>query len=195
MGGPARVVGVVTVVGMTVVMTVVGAAVVFGSCTEANPEYVVPQSGCQAGARACVGSRPVECVPSESGGGVSVLRNVPCPAAGGCVDGRCVAPAGAAPCTREQDCAAGESCAPFVAEGKVRTFCVSAEGPVAGGLPCAANTECRSNLCLITGGNVANRLCFLSCEEGDGCPLGWKCRNYTVTVTGVQGNIMGCGPK
>jgi hypothetical protein len=171
------------------------------SCTEANPDYVMPGGGaCALGARQCSGARPVACLPGGDGG--AVWRNELCPSAGECspAEGRCIPPMDAARCRREADCAAGQTCTGFVdltggGTGAIATFCVAWEGQSPGAVSCGAPHECRSNLCLATMSNVVKEECFLACQADGDCPPTMKCRNYMVTITGVQGTIKGCGPR
>lgn len=171
-------------------------AIVLGlvaACTTRNPDYVPPAEGCSPGERSCAGSRPVECVPGGDAGGV--LRNAPCPSAAGCSSGRCVPPLGAASCQREQDCAGGLTCIPLVAGSGLQGACIAPEGSLPGGTPCTAGSQCRTGLCVSTGSNAPKAVCYAACRETADCATGLRCRSYAVTVTGIQGNIQGCGPK
>ncbi len=148
---------------------------------------------CQVGTRGCAGNNAVECGPVDGG---ILLHAALCPTSSTCVSGACQPPAGAKICAKEGDCP-GQTCTGFVdpTSGGIGTFCAGAEGNTSGGLPCTTAAQCRSNLCLAVGAN--GRLgCFLACQQDGDCsstPSIPKCRTFSVTITGVQGTIQGCG--
>src|SRR4051794_27787576 len=169
-------------------------AVGLAACTAHNPDYSPMVTGCTAGERTCSGGRPVEC--DASGDCGTLLANARCPAGGGCANGRCIPPMPAHPCQRDADCMDGLVCTPFVDQTGVQLagFCVAPEGVTPGGEPCTAARECRSDLCVSTGGMGSRQECLLACQGDGDCPSSQKCRKYSVTLTGVKGTIKGCGP-
>ena len=154
-------------------------------CSVGNPEFV-----CQPGEHQCAGGRPVECQPSD--GGVR-LGPAQCPAAAGCSAGRCVAPPGAKSCARDRDCAA-LACTPLVAGGGLATSCLKPEGAVAGAMPCTKSSQCRSGLCIGPLPPTGKQLCYLACQTDADCAPSDKCRSFSITITGIQGTLKGCGP-
>ncbi len=167
-------------------------ALCMASCTAPNPDFLPPATGCTAGVRSCSGTRPVVCAAEASG---TVLTNQTCPTGGGCQGGHCIPPQPPRPCKKESDCGAGETCTAFLdAASTVGDFCVAAEGVTAGGLPCSADNQCRSNLCLDSNGQGVKQTCYLACDSDSDCTGSQKCRTRSVTVTGIRGTIQGCSP-
>jgi hypothetical protein len=163
-------------------------AIGLASCGSLDPGVV----SCPSGQRGCNGTRPVQCGPSDGG---ILLLPAPCPTSGTCnTPGTCAPPTNAKPCAREADCGA-LSCIPFVdaASGSVATFCAAPEGVTAGATACTKAAQCRSDLCL-SSGNTGRQACYLACQGDGDCPPSQTCRKFSVTVTGVQGTIQGCGP-
>ncbi|MSP61215.1 MAG: hypothetical protein EXR72_12890 [Myxococcales bacterium] len=165
------------------------------ACTAPNLDYAPSATGCVAGERACTGSRPVECEPSDGG---TRLVNARCPSGATCSSGRCTPPMPARACAKESACGGVQTCSPFVDPLTgllLATYCVAPEGVNPGGQPCTAGGQCRSNLCLVAGGPSPRQVCFLACQTDDDCSKPLTCRKFSVTVTGVQGTLQGCGPQ
>ena len=158
------------------------------ACTAPNPEYFDPAGSCSVGQRGCVGTRPVIC--SAQG----ALETVACPTGAGCVGGNCVQPAEASPCFSDRDCSGGRVCTAVVDGtrlGVISTFCVAPEGITDGAQACRGPHECRSALCLPSGGLS---ICYRACQLDSDCSSGTRCNSFDVEISGVRGTIRGCRP-
>ena len=168
-----------------------GASVLLASClcacTAVNPDYL-GSTACIEGQRGCVGSRPVAC------GSDRALRSAACQSGAACADGRCVAPASAAPCFSDKDCMGGRVCTALVDSTRpavISTFCLPPEGITDGAEACRGAQECRSGLCV---GSGAQPVCLRACQRDSDCSAGTRCQNFDVEITGVRGTIHGCEP-
>lgn len=161
------------------------------ACTTANPDYVPPSSGCVLGERACLEGVPVECVPGDGG---SRLEPAACPTAATCAAGHCAPPTVAVSCQRELDCGGLTSCMPFVVNERLVTYCAEPEGQLPGGASCSSDSSCRSAHCLSS--SSSGKRCYLACHTSSDCPTTAPfCRNFSMTLTGIQGKIQGCSPS
>lgn len=159
------------------------------SCTDANPDYLDPESACRAGQRGCVGTRPVLC---QSDG---TLATVACPTGAACAGGSCVQTASAPPCFSDRDCSGGRVCGAVVdatRPGVISTFCIAPEGLTEGVQACRGPQECRTALCLPAASGAT--LCYRACQSDGDCSAGTRCNNVEVEITGVRGTIRGCQP-
>lgn len=80
-------------------------------------------------------------------------------------------------CTDDASCDAGFACQPrasYLKVARVEFGCARAQGALAGGAPCTADSQCGSGLCQPVG--VAGALqCFKACDALNDCGLGQLC--------------------
>lgn len=151
------------------------------ACTQPNPGYQAnPDGGCTPGQRTCNGQSSLVCLPT----GYSVERV--CPTGAVCQSGICIG--SGQPCGGT--CDGGKVCTALVAPSRtgLGNYCAAPIGAKAGNAPCAKDSECQSGLCLKQG------YCFRACYQNS-CGAAARCTEVTLTISGVQGKVLGCVPN
>lgn len=172
-------------------MVCLGIGLGLGACTAPNPAY--PDAlVCTLGERQCsaAAERPVAQVCGRDASDNLVLIDEPCPVGSLCDAGRCAPAAGAVACSRQADCASGQSCVPLVKDGALESFCVTQKPAMTpAGDACSQDSDCQSYHCLQ---HPQRRSCLLVCKSDSDCQQPAHCQTLSVTITGVQGMVGSC---
>lgn len=113
--------------------------------------------------------------------GVNSANNTP-------INTRICAPRSPAPCTANDDCATGLTCAivPNVSGSALESACIPAAGRQPSGVACSSNDACASRLCL-------NGACAAPCEDATQCGNNQICgKNVTVNKDNLVGSFDVC---
>lgn len=170
----------------------IGLAILHAGCTTANPDYP-DMSACTLGERRCdTRDRAIAMVCGRDADDRQVFLEEPCPLQAACDTGRCIPPSGARPCQSFSDCGSGEACTPLVSPGTTTlgTFCVPVQpGGSAASAPCTKDADCATYRCLQ---QTQGKYCMKACATDAVCGSTRRCLSLSITVTGVQGQIMTC---
>ncbi len=170
----------------------VGLAFLAIGCTTANPDYP-DMSACALGERRCeLRDRAIAMVCGRDADDRQVFLEEPCPLQATCDVGRCQSPASGRTCQSVSDCAAAEVCSPLIQPGTstLSSYCVPAlPSGASASAPCTKDADCASYRCLQQN---QGKFCLKACNTDAVCGAGRRCLTLSITVTGVQGQVMTC---
>lgn len=100
---------------------------------------------------------------------------------------RVCAPQNPAPCSTNDQCPTGTSCAILAntAGNALESVCIPKTGRLAPGVPCQSNDQCENRVCL-------NNICSAPCTDTMQCAVGQVCRTNTVMSSNLSGQFNVC---
>jgi len=95
-------------------------------------------------------------------------------------------------CTVNQDCDAGQGCAPFVEDGALVGRCQFSAGTGAPLAACDDDDDCRSGFCLPMASGSTDGVCWGGCVDDSSCGAGNHCLDYTFNIGTGTATYPGC---